>query len=154
MTSTTPTPNHGPELLDERSVTGIVVHPLAFLTGGLLAIPIYLVSSHEYTRANARNALNWYLSVVLLTVVSFTVFFLGADEMTVGGEPVEWSLLPEPFHTIVGFVGILLLLPTILAWMATLLFAVVATIKAIFGTAWEYPFARRLVGSDTETGTR
>lgn len=136
---------HTTGLLDSRTIGGIFVHPLAFLSGGLAAVLIYIISNHEYTKANARHAINWYLSVLLLTIVSFTLFFLGADEMTVGGEPVEWQLLPEPIATIVAIIGFLLLLVWMFAFIATFVFSIVATIKAIFGTAWKYPLSFSII---------
>ncbi len=148
--SSHPTPNHGPELLDERSIIGIAVHPVALFTGILGAGLIYLVSDHAYTKANARNALNWHLSVLVLTVLAFLTFFLGADELTVGGEPVEWSLVPAPIDTVFFLVGVLLLLGAMLAWLFTVVFAAIATGKAIFGTAWAYPLAYEFV--DEESG--
>ena len=64
----------GPELLAERSVLGIFIHPITLLTGFfgvgiVLAAFVYLLSSHQFTRENARNALNWHLSVFLLALV-------------------------------------------------------------------------------------
>lgn len=136
----------GPNVLSERSLGGIFVHPLALLTGGLAAILLYLVSGHEFTKANARNAINWYLSVLVLFVVGFGLFFLGADELEIGGETMEWAILPEPFGLIVALVGAVLVIGVIISMLATWIFAIVATIKAIFGTAWEYPLARSFIG--------
>lgn len=145
MSSQSTTPTSGPELLNERSLSGIVVHLIAFFTGILGAGLIYFVSDHPYTKANARNALNWHLSVLVLTVVAFVTFLLGADELTVGGETTEWSLLPAPLDTIFGLLGTALLVITMLAWLLTFVFALVATVKAIFGTPWKYPFAREII---------
>lgn len=145
MTNTT-TRRHGPELLDERSVTGVAVHLLALFTGVLGAGLVYALSRHEYTRANARNAFNWHLSVTLLTALAVATFLLGADELTVAGETVEWSLLPEPFATGAGVAGTILLFVAMAAWLLTVLFPFVATGKAIFGTVWKYPFAREFLG--------
>lgn len=149
MSSTTSTSNPGPELLNERSIGGILVHLLAFMTSVIGAGLVYLVSNHEYTRANARNALNWHLSVLALTIISFLILFLGADELTIGGDVIEWSLLPQPFDTVVGLIGMLLMLLTMLAWLLTWIFTLIATAKAIFGTPWEYPLARDFVERDS-----
>lgn len=137
--------NTGPELLDERSIIGIAVHLIALFTGILGAGLIYLVSDHEYTRTNARHALNWHVSVLVLTVVALGTFFLGVDDLTIGGETVELALLPEPLGTIVFLIAFVLLILTMLAWFLTGIFALIATVKAIFGTPWEYPFAREFV---------
>lgn len=145
MSSMTSTSQDGPELLNKRSIGGILVHLLAVMTGGLGAGLVYLASSHEYTQANARNALNWHLSVLALSVFSFLIFFLGADELTIGGETMAWSIVPPPLDTIVGLIGIILMLVTMIAWLLTWIFTVIATGKAIFGTPWEYPLSRDFV---------
>lgn len=145
MTSKTSTPNTGPELLTERSIGGILVHFFALATGIVGAGLVYLASNHEFTKANARNALNWHLSVLALTAVAVLVFALGADELTIGGEVTELSLLPPPLDTVFGLVGMLLLLLAMLAWLLTGIFTLIATAKAIFGTPWEYPLARNFV---------
>jgi len=58
---------------------------------------------------------------------------------------MEWSLLPSPLGSVFTFIGILLLLLVMLTWLLTLIFALIATIKAISGTAWKYPLAREFV---------
>ncbi|PCR91562.1 DUF4870 domain-containing protein [Natrinema ejinorense] len=148
MSSNTQTPSHGPELLTDRSIAGIAVHPLAFLTGIIGAGFVYVVSTNEFTRVNARNALNWHLSVLVLSVVAVVTFVLGADELTVAGEAMELSVLPTPLETVAGLVGTVLLLAAGFAWLLTGLFTAIATVKAIFGTPWEYPLARDIVKTD------
>jgi hypothetical protein len=145
MASTTSTPSTGPELLTERSIGGILVHLLSLFTGIIGDGIIYLISNNEFTRANARNALNWHVSVLALTIIAILVFIPGADELTIGGEVMEWSLLPSPLGSVFTFIGILLLLLVMLTWLLTLIFALIATIKAISGTAWKYPLAREFV---------
>lgn len=149
MSSKTPTSSSGPALLNERSITGIFVHPLALFTGIFGAGLVYLISSHEFTRANARNALNWHLSILILSILAFVTFFLGADQMTIGGDAVQWSPLPAPVDGIVGLLGAALLFAAGFAWLLTVVFALIAMFKAIFGAAWEYPLSRDLVGSDS-----
>lgn len=139
MTSTATT--SGPELLDERSLGGIFVHLLGLFTGFLGPILVYAVSNHEFTRANARHAINWHVSVFVLMLVAFVMFFLGADELTVGGETTEVSLLPAPLDLVFGVVGFLLVLVLLLAVILTLVYTIVATVKAIFGSVWTYPGA-------------
>lgn len=134
-----------PQLLEERSIGGILVHPFSLLTGGLIAILAYVLFSHPFTKENARNAINWYLSTLVMIIVAFGTFFLGADELEVGGETVEWAILPEPLGLIVALIGILLVFVAIFAMFATWIFAIIATYKAIFGTAWKYPLARSFI---------
>jgi len=145
MDTDTMTPDRGPELLTKRSIGGIAVHLVALFTGVFGAGLVYLVSDHPFTRANARNALNWHFSVLLLSFGAFLTFLLGADTMTVGGEMVSWSPLPGPLANIVGVLGTILLFAAGFAWLLTSLFTLVATIKAIFGTPWEYPLAREFI---------
>jgi len=148
MSSNESKPRPGPELLNERTLSGIFVHFLGFFTVVVGPGLIYLISDHDFTRANARNVLNWYLTVLVLTLVAIGVFLLGADTMTVAGNTMEWSPLPGPLGSAFGVVGAVLLLLTMLSWMATFFFVLFATFKAITGTAWEYPFARDLIGSE------
>ncbi len=56
MTSTPPTP--GPKLLEERSLGGILIHFLAIPTGVVGAGLLYLLAADEFTKRNARNALD------------------------------------------------------------------------------------------------
>ena len=144
MTST-PTAS-GPELLDERSLGGILVHLLGLITGFLGPVIVYAAANNEYTRENARHALNWHVTVFALTVVAFVTFFLGADELTVGGEPTELSLLPAPLDTVFMIAGVLLVLLLFVAVVLTLVYTIVATVKAIFGSVWTYPGSVDIVG--------
>jgi len=137
MTSTSTV--SGPELLDERSLGGILVHPLGLLTGFIGPILVYAISDHEFTRANARHALNWHATVFVLSIVATVTFFLGADELTVGGEPTELSLLPAPLDTVFGVVGTVLVIIMVIALFLTFIYTIVATLKAIFGSIWTYP---------------
>jgi len=142
----------GPELLAERSVLGIFIHPITLFTGffGIgvaLAALVYVLSPHQFTRANARNALNWHLSVFILVVVGVVLFFLGADEgTTASGETVALPILPEPLATIAVVVGSVALFLSGVAGLLTIVFSIAATFKAIFGSAWPYPFAPDLIG--------
>ena len=137
MTSTSTPP--GPELLDERSIGGILVHLLGLFTGFLGPILLYAVSDHEFTRTNTRHVINWHLTVFFLMVVAFVMFFLGADEITVGGETTEVTLLPPPLDIVFGLVGFFLVLILLIAILLTFVYTIVATIKAIFGSVWTYP---------------
>lgn len=144
MTTTSTTA--GPELLDERSIGGILVHLLGLFTGFLGPIVVYAVSNHEFTRTNARHALNWHVTVFMLSVVTIVTFFLGADELTVNGEATEVSLLPAPLDTVFGIVGVILVIILAIAILLTLVYTIVATVKAIFGSVWGYPGSIDVVG--------
>ena len=141
----------GPELLAERSVLGVFIHPITLLTGFfgigiMLAAVVYLLSSHQFTRANARNALNWHLSVFGVATVGIVLFVLGADDLTTTtGQTVSVSLLPEPLATVFAIVGGVLLFLAGVGSLLTIVFSIAATFKSIFGSAWAYPFAPDLV---------
>ena len=144
---TTKSTQTGPELLEERSIGGVFVHLFALLTGFLGAGLVYLLSSHKFTKENARNALNWHLSIFLLTVIGFVTFFLGADNVTVAGETIEMAtILPAPVDTIAAMIGWLLLAIAGLGVLFTLIFTLIATAKAIFGDAWKYPGSISIIG--------
>ncbi|MDQ2050139.1 DUF4870 domain-containing protein [Natronolimnohabitans sp. A-GB9] len=107
---------------------------------------MYAVSDDEFTRENARHALNWHVTVVALVILTATTVLLGADEITVGGAATELSLLPSPVDTVFTVVGLLALLATMVAVFATFAYAVVATLRAISGSVWRYPGAIDVVG--------
>ncbi|WP_459193214.1 DUF4870 domain-containing protein [Halosimplex sp. J119] len=144
MTSTPPA--SGPELLDERSLGGILVHLLGLFTGFLGPLVVYAASDHAFTRTNARYAINWHLSVSTLALVAFVTFLLGADDLTVGGQTTDLSLLPAPLDAVFGVVGTVLLLVLVAAMFLTFAYVAVATAKAIFGSIWTYPGALDIVG--------
>lgn len=145
MSANSPVSSESPALLQERSLGGIFVHLFGLVTGVFGAGLVYLLAKHPYTRANARHALNWHLGIFALTIVGVITFVLGADEVTRGDETVEWALLPEPLDTIVGVIGMVLIAGVLVAWLLTFIFVSIATVKAVFGTAWQYPLAPTVV---------
>ncbi|ELZ16566.1 DUF4870 domain-containing protein [Natrinema limicola] len=130
-----------PELSDERSIGGILVHLLGLFTGFLGPLILYAVSDNEFTRTNARHTINWHVTVSVLMIVALVMFFLGADEITVLGETTEVSLLPAPLDIVFGLVGFLLIIVLVIAIFLTLVYTIVATVKAISGSTWTYPGA-------------
>lgn len=92
---------------------------------------MYAASNHEFTRENARNAINWHIIVQVLWAVSF-VFSLTMS-------------LPSPFDTAFGLIGLPVLLAIAVLGSATLVFAIVATWKAASGSAWSYPGAINII---------
>jgi hypothetical protein len=107
----------------EQSLPGVVIHPLAFLglvgLGALPAAGLYLAARTPFTRANARNALNWHLSVLTLGVVTVLALGVGRTEGIITGELIDWQLLPGPVATLVGLVGLLLVIVWMAAWLLT-----------------------------------
>jgi len=74
----------------------------------------------------------------------------GSNHLTftdAGGHPHPVSLpgLPPPLDTVVKLAAIGLWLALVIGLVLSVVFALVATAKAIFGTAWTYPFALDLV---------
>lgn len=132
--------SEGPRLLETRPIAGILVHPLALFTMGVGAGICYLVSSNEFTRANARNALDWHLTVWALMVSSFGVMGSGA----VVAETSVISLPPLVGKGIgILFFALFSLLMVVLFW--TLLAGVFATLMAAFGRVWRYSFSVAVV---------
>ncbi|KDS92193.1 acyltransferase [Halorubrum saccharovorum] len=143
----------GPELLDERSLGGILVHFLAIPTGVAGAGIVYLLATNEFTKRNARNALDWHLTVLALTVVTFGSLFTYAELTGQGATDVAAlsSLVSLPSSVSSGVSAVAgLAIPALLSlWFAvglwTFVVGFVAMGKAIFGTAWRYPLTPALV---------
>jgi len=108
-----------------RTLTGIVAHPVGLLLGIVGAGPLYLLARNGFTTENARNALNWQIAITIalagLTVVAFAV--------------------PSSFDAVVvaAIFGIFFLL------FVDFVVVLYATVKAISGEAWEYPVAPKIV---------
>ena len=139
MTSTSTT--SGPEQPDERSIGGILVHLLGLFTGFFGPIILYAVSDNEFTRTNARHAINWHVTLFVFAIAAVVMFVLGADEITVLGEATAVSLLPAPLDVAFGVVGFVLITVLVIAMFLTFVYTIVATVKAISGSAWTYPGA-------------
>ena len=135
-----PSTEPGPAVLEERSLLGIFVHLIMLLPFGFVAVGLaYLLSDHEFTRQNARNAINWTAFVLLSFLGGVALFFVVAeltDRIALPGV-VEFALVVPALVVLLAVMAISLL---------ALLFPLVATAKAIFGSAWEYPFAPDFVG--------
>lgn len=133
----------GPALLNERPLLGIFVHLAALFAGffGLgfaVAGVVYSLSDHEFTRENARQALNWHLFTLAFSVTFFGfafVFVFTADAI-----PLPDVVLLVPFLVI--FVGLFVSMALL---VLTIVFALIATVRAIFGEAWVYPLAPDVV---------
>lgn len=133
----------GPSLLEERAIGGILVHLVAMPTGAVGAGLVYLVSTNEFTKQNARNALDWHLTVLALTVVTFGGQFTYAEVTGQGVTGVV--ILPSPVATVAGVVIIALLLLWMLVTFWTFFVGFIAMGKATFGTAWRYPLTPAIV---------
>lgn len=133
----------GPALLNDRPLLAIFVHLVALVAsafgfGFIVAAFVYSVSDHEYTRENARHALNWHLFVTayFTGLVVAALLVIGVGNLV---SPPDLIMLVPLLVVVVG-IGVAVLLT-----FATVAFALVATVKAIFGDAWTYPIAPELV---------
>ncbi|WP_436344738.1 DUF4870 domain-containing protein [Natronorubrum sp. FCH18a] len=140
----------GPTLLAERSLLGIFVHffPIVPLWGVIVAGLVYRFSSHEFTRANARNAFNWQL-LVTGSIAAALLGLFGLSAL------VDRVALPGSIETLVSLpVLAVVILMFALTWL-NFVFPFVAMGKAIFGGAWDYLFVPdflRLVATRTRFG--
>ena len=105
--------------IDGRTTLGMSVHLLGFVLGLFGPLIVYLVASNNFTKANARNALNWQLFVLAASLILIVVFFVVT-------------------HDVVGLItgGLLLCL-----LFMNFVFPLWATIKALRSEAWQYPLA-------------
>lgn len=142
-THDTASTTEGPSLLEERSIGGILVHFVAIPTGAVGAGLVYLVSTNDFTKQNARNALDWHLTVLALTVVTFGSLFIHA--VVTGQGVTDVATFPSPLATVTrGVITVLLSLwMFIMNW--TFFVGFIAMGKATFGTAWRYPLTPAVV---------
>lgn len=136
----------------QPSLLGVLIHPIAFLglfgVGVLAAGVVYALADQPFTKANARNAVNWHLSVFGLTIISGVLFVLGRTAIVGGSETVGLALLPPPLDWVFGVAGLIFGVLTLVAGFLSIVFAIVATMNALAGNAWPYPFAPELIGQD------
>lgn len=144
MTSTST--SAGPEQPDEPSLGSILVHLLGLFTGFFGPIILYAVSDDEFTRTNARHAINWHVTLFVVAIAAVVMFILGADEITVLGDATAVSLVPAPFDVAFGLIGFLLALVLVIGSFLTFVYTIIATIKARSGSVWTYPGAISFVG--------
>lgn len=123
---------------ENSSDGGVTVHVLALFTSFVGPAIVYAVSDNDFTRENARNALNWHLTVLVLVVVAFVTGFLGTNEVP--------FTVPSPLDTVFTFISVPLLLAMFPAVFATFAFTAVATYKAASGSTWSYPGAIDIIG--------
>jgi len=142
-TSTDGDATTGPQLLADRSIVGILVHFIAIPTGVVGAGLVYLLASNEFTRQNARNALDWHLSVLGLTVVTFGSLFIYAEGTGQGF--TEMAVFPSSVSTVGSVIVPALLSLWFGAVFLTFLVGFTAMGKAVFGSAWRYPLSPPLV---------
>ncbi|WP_132057151.1 DUF4870 domain-containing protein [Halorussus amylolyticus] len=107
----------------QRTLAGIVVHPLAFLFGIFGAGIMYLLSDGGFSKSNARHALNWQLFFLISVVALGAVFF---------------TINSDLIGVMTGFLIMGL-------FFADFAFCLWATVKAIGSESWAYPFSPDIV---------
>lgn len=125
----------GPDLLTERTLTGIFVHLLGLGTWFVLPAAIYLGAEHDFTRENARNAFNWQL---LFTSVSAGLLGLFGIVLTFSLWIPENTIFDQ-IGPVFGFLSVAAFFALMAVMLINIVFGLIATSKAIFGSAWEYP---------------
>lgn len=96
----------------ESKSISIITHALGIFTGFLVPLIIFLVTQDKTVKEHSKKALNWQLSLLIYSAISFVLIFL-----------------------LIGFI----LLP-ILA-LLNLIFCIIAAIKANDGELWNYPLS-------------
>jgi len=135
-----------PDQSDNRSTGGIIVHILALFTSFVGPAIMYAIFDNEFTRENARNAINWHITFMAIGVVAFVTTALGGTEITVSGQSTELSVVPSPLDTVFTFIGVPVMIAFGIGFFLTLWFAVIATYKAAYGSTWSYPGAINIIG--------
>ncbi len=142
-THETPSSTEGPRLLQERSIGGILVHFVAMPTGVVGAGIVYLLATNEFTKRNARNALDWHLTVLGVAITTFGSLFVFAELTGQGATDVV--VVPSLVASGAGAVisALFMLWTVVVFW--TIIVGFVAMGKATFGTAWRYPLSPAVV---------
>jgi len=96
-----------------------LVHIAGIFFGFIVITLIYFVSKDEFTKENAANALNWHIPMSLAAIV---VVLVGIGVSEVAGLAMAISIA-----------------------IATVCFALVASMKAYQGRAWKYPIVPEFI---------
>ncbi|WP_459877846.1 DUF4870 domain-containing protein [Halorubrum gandharaense] len=99
------------------------VHLIGIFTGLVGAGLVYFISDNEFTKRNAKNALNWQI----FFTVSFIVLLLVA-------------MLDTFFTVLIGILGI-----TLLFFILNPAFCIWAAYMANQGKDWKYPIAPQFI---------
>lgn len=110
---------------EEKSVMGVLVHLIGLFFSLFGAGIVFILSRNDFTRANARNALNWHI-----------FFFIGS--IALGGLAIVLGGLSD-------LLGILFVLGVILLILLDFAFCLWAAVKAFKGREWTYPIAPEFV---------
>ncbi len=95
---------------------GVLSHVLGIFTGFIGPLVIYLVAKDEFNKSQAKEALNWQISLLIYMIISGILIII--------------------------LVGILLI--GILS-LLNLVFCIIAAVRASNGTPWKYPMTIRFI---------
>ncbi len=126
---------------DERTMM-IITHILGLFLGFIGPLIILLVAKDTETKNHARKALNWQITMAIIGIILFGVFF------TIGMGSMLLTMV-NPLFMIVYFVCFFLLwIPIMGLGIANLVFCIMAAIKAKDGILWTYPFSIPLLKTE------
>lgn len=101
---------------DGDTTFAALTHILALVAWAIGPLIVLVVTEDEFVEENARNALNWQIMFTIYMVVSFVLLLV-----------------------LVGFV-LILVVPAV-----SVVFCIVAAVKASEGEAWKYPLTPEIV---------
>lgn len=135
-----------------------IVLPFPFLG---LGTSLFLYHTHcekpELVRENGRESLNFQLTLTLIWVAVFTIAMIFAGGMIFGAIFDGSASFLEPansgfsmFLSVLSFLGLMTL-----AWLASVVFMIIGSLRARDGAVYRYPIFWRLMKqrSGPETGT-
>lgn len=108
---------------DQKTTGGTLVHLIGIFTGFVGVGLIYLISSDDFTKRNARNALNWQLFATIIYILLIFMIYL------------------NNFYSIfLGTIGLIALF-----FVLNPAFCILASIKAMRGKIRRYPIAPQII---------
>lgn len=106
-----------------RTITGVIVHILALIFGIFGAGAVYAISGNQFSKSNAKEALNWQLFFLISVIGLFAI----AAIVSVN---------------IVGLVALSLIFVLVVLDLGFCLFAMY---RAMSGVTWNYPITPSFV---------
>lgn len=117
------------------------VHLLGLVTGLLGPLVVLLAVEEETTKAHARAALNWQLSLLLYLVGAAVVGFVSMLTAMLVGVGMSSLLGPAPAGAVALAPPCGIWLVMLVAFGCNLVFCLVAAVRASEGRVWSYPLA-------------
>ncbi len=93
-----------------------LTHLLGFFTGFIGPLIVYFATKDDYTRSNAKTALNWQISLLIYGIVAFVLIFI-----------------------LIGILFVFVLS------LINIIFCIMAAVKASNGEIWKYPLSIRFL---------